>query len=140
MIILASDHAGYELKEYLKQYFDKHKIEYIDAGALKYEPTDDYPDIIKYAVKLVLKNNEYKGIFICGSGVGVSMVANRHKSIRAVLAYDSLTAQMARRHNNANVLCLGQSRVTQTMALKIIKTFLNTEFEGGRHLKRIQKF
>jgi len=140
MIILASDHAGYELKEYLKQYFTKHKIEYLDAGALKYDATDDYPDIIKNAVKLMLDNKNNQGIFICGSGVGVSMVANRHKGIRAVLAYDTITAQMARRHNNANVLCLGQSRVTQTMALKIIKTFLNTEFEGGRHLKRIEKF
>lgn len=140
MIILSSDHAGYELKEYLKQYFTKRKIEFVDAGALKYNAQDDYPDIIKSAVKLVLKDANNQGIFICGSGVGVSMVANRYKGIRAVLAYDTLTVQMARQHNNANVLCLGQTRVTKTMALKIIKTFLSTEFEGGRHIRRIEKF
>lgn len=140
MIILASDHAGYELKEYLKQYFTKHKIEFIDAGALQYDANDDYPDIANKAAKLVLKDVKTQGIFICGSGVGMSMVANRHKGIRAVLAYDSLTAEMARKHNNANVLCLGQSHTTNTMALKIIKTFLATKFEGGRHIRRIEKF
>ena len=140
MIVLASDHAGYELKEYLKQYFTKHKIEYIDAGALTYDAHDNYPNIAKKAVKMVLKNENGRGIFICGSGVGMSMVANRHKWIRAVLAYDTLTAQMARKHNNANVLCLGQNRVTTTMALKIIKTFLSTNFDGGRHIQRINSF
>lgn len=140
MIILASDHAGFQLKEYLKQYFTKHKIEYIDAGALKCDPNDDYPDIAKKAVKLVLKDEESKGIFICGSGVGMSMVANRYKGIRAVLAYDTLTAEMSRKHNNANVLCIGQNRITKAMALKIIKTFLSTSFEGGRHIRRINKF
>lgn len=140
MIILASDHAGYELKEYLKQYFTKRKIEFIDAGALTYDANDDYPDIVKSAVKEVLKDENNQGIFICGSGVGVSMVANRFKGIRAVLAYDTLTAQMSRQHNNSNVLCLGQSRTTKTMSLKIIKTFLNTPFEAGRHLRRINKF
>ena len=97
-------------------------------------------EIAEKASKLVVNNSEYKGIFICGSGVGVCMVANRHKGIRAVLAYDSITAEMSRKHNNANVLCLGQTRVSPSKSLKIIKIFLNTEFEGGRHLKRIEKF
>lgn len=140
MIILACDHGGYELKEYLKQYFAKRNIDFFDAGALKHDPDDDYPDIINKAVKSVLKDDNNKGIFICGSGVGVSMVANRHKGIRCVLANDVTTAQMARLHNNANALALGGRRITKTMALKIIKTFLSTSFEGGRHIRRIEKF
>lgn len=140
MIILASDHAGYKLKEELKQYFSRHHIEYVDAGANSYDAQDAYPDIAKQGVKLVLKNTHNFGIFICGSGVGMSMVANRHKGIRAVLAYDVLTAEMARRHNNANVLCMGQNRVTKTMAIKIIKAFLSSSFDGGRHQARIDKF
>ena len=140
MIILAADHGGYELKEYLKQYFTKHKIEYIDTGALEYDANDSYPEIAQNAVKQILKNDNSRGIFICGSGVGISMVTNRHKGIRAVLAYTPQIAEMARRHNNANVLALGGRYITKAMALKITKTFLNAEFEGGRHQARIDKF
>jgi len=140
MIILASDHGGYELKEYLKQYFSKRKIDFLDTGALTYDENDDYPDFIKPAVKKVLEDTNNCGIFICGFGVGVSMAANRHKGIRCALAYDTLTAQMARLHNNANVLALGGRHITKAMALKIIKTFLTTSFEGGRHQRRINKF
>ncbi len=140
MIILASDHGGYELKEYLKQYFTKHKIEYIDTGALEYDANDSYPEIAQNAVKYVRKDENNRGIFICGSGVGISMVANRHKGIRAVLAYTPQIAEMARRHNDANVLTLGGRYITKAMALKVIKTFLNTPFDGGRHQARIDKF
>ena len=140
MIILASDHAGFELKEYLKVYFSKHKIEYIDVGALTYDANDDYPDIIKPAVKQVLKDENNRGIFICGSGVGVSMVANRHKGIRAALCQDIQTARMARMHNNANVLCLGARNICKRRATNIINTFLNTDFLGGKHQRRIDKF
>lgn len=140
MIVLASDHAGFELKDYLKQYFAKHKIEYIDAGSVNYDADDAYPDVAKNAVKVLLKNNNAKGIFICGSGVGISMVANRHKGVRCALAYSTQIAEMARRHNDANVLALGGRYISKPMALKIIKTFLNTEFEGGRHISRIEKF
>lgn len=140
MIILASDHAGFELKEYLKQYFSKRKIEFIDAGALTYDANDDYPDIIKSASKQVTKNVDNSGIFICGSGVGVCMVANRHKGIRAVLAQDTETVQMARMHNDANVLCLGARKICKRRATNIINTFLNTEFLGGKHQRRIDKF
>ncbi len=140
MIVLACDHGGYELKEYIKQYFKKHKIEHTDVGALTLEPNDDYPDFAKKAVKLVLQDTHNRGIFICGSGVGISMVANRFKGIRCVLAYTPQLAQMSRLHNNANVLALGGRHITKTMALKIIKAFLNTEFEGGRHIRRLEKF
>ncbi|MBQ7797884.1 MAG: RpiB/LacA/LacB family sugar-phosphate isomerase [Clostridia bacterium] len=139
MIILASDHAGYELKDYLKHYFTKHKIDFFDAGAITYDANDDYPDIANRAVKLVLEH-KCKGIFICGSGVGMSMVANRHKGIRAVLAQDSQTAEMARMHNDANVLCLGARNITTRKATQIISTFLSTDFMGGKHQRRINKF
>lgn len=140
MIVLACDHGGYELKEYLKQYFTKHNIEYLDAGALTYDANDAYPTIAKNAVKQVLKSENNRGIFICGSGVGISMVANRNKGIRCVLAYSPQIAEMARKHNNANVLALGGRYISKQMALKIIKTFLSTEFEGGRHTKRLEMF
>lgn len=140
MIILASDHAGYELKEYLKQYFTKHKIAHIDSGALKYDPNDDYPDVVKPAVKQVLKDENNRGIFICGSGGGISMAANRHKGIRCIFTHTPQIAEISRKHNNANVLALGSRYLTKAMALKIIKTFLSTEFEGGRHQRRINKF
>ena len=140
MIVLASDHGGYELKQELKLYFSKHKIEYIDVGALTYDANDDYPDIINCAVKHVLKDKSNYGIFICGMGVGVSMVANRHKGIRAALCQDTQTARMARMHNNANVLCLGARNICKRRATNIINTFLNTEFLGGKHQRRIDKF
>lgn len=140
MIILACDHGGFELKEYLKQYFSKHNIDFIDKGALEYNKNDDYPDIIKPAVKEVLKNSSNTGIFICGSGVGVSMVANRYKGIRCILAHNTQIVELARKHNNANVLALGGKYTSKQMALKIIKTFLETRFEKGRHLRRIDKF
>ncbi len=140
MIVLACDHGGYELKEYLKQYFTRHSIEFLDTGALTYQPDDEYPTIAKSAVKQVLKDENNRGIFICGSGVGISMVANRHKGIRCVLAYSTQIAEMSRKHNNANVIALGGRYISKQMALKIIKTFLSTNFEGGRHIKRLEMF
>ncbi len=140
MIILACDHGGFELKEYLKQYFAKHKIEYIDCGAYTLEPMDEYPMFAKKAVKEVLKDENNRGIFICGSGVGISMVANRYKGIRCVLAYNAQIAHMARWHQDANVLALGANYTSKPMALKIIKEFFNTGFEGGRHIKRLEQF
>ena len=107
---------------------------------MTYEPEDAYPNIANKAVKLMLKDKSNKGIFICGSGVGISMVANRHKGIRCVLAYTTQLAEMARKHNDANVLALGGRYISKVMALKIIKAFLSTDFEGGRHISRIEMF
>ena len=140
MIILASDHAGYELKQYLKLFLSKNNIEFTDVGALTYDAQDDYPDLAKNGVSLMFQDDNNKGIFICGSGVGMSMVANRYKGIRAVLALDVKTAQMARLHNDANVLCLGQRRISKHKAIKIVLKFLTTKFEGGKHKRRIDKF
>lgn len=140
MIILASDHGGYQLKEELKKYFTNNKIEFLDVGALQYDKEDDYPDFSLNGVKQVLKDEANRGIFICGSGIGMNMSANRHKGIRAVCGNDVLSVQLARKDEDANVLCLGAKYITKTKAIKLIKTFLSYPFEGGRHLRRINKY
>ena len=140
MIILCSDHGGYELKEEIKNFLTKNNVEFLDCGANTFDKDDDYPDFVHEAVPHVLKSEDNAGIFICGSGVGVSMVANRYKGIRAVLANDYATAFLARKDEDANVLCMGARIISKKMALKIIKVFFSSEFEGGRHLRRINKF
>lgn len=141
MLILASDHAGFELKQFLNKFFILNGIDFIDAGALDYDPDDDYPDLVDKAVRTVLEDENNFGVFICGSGIGMSMCANRYPGIRAVLAYDEKTAKMARVHNNANVLCLGQRRVNKNKALKIILKFVSTKFANEeRHIRRLGKF
>lgn len=140
MIILACDHGGFQLKEELKKYFNNNKIEFLDVGALEYNKDDDYPDFSLKGVKQVLKDELNRGIFICGSGIGMNMSANRHKGIRAVCANDVLSAQLARKDEDANVLCLGAKYITKIKAIKIIKEFLSFPFEGGRHQRRINKY
>ena len=133
MIYIASDHAGFFLKEKLKSKFDLH-----DLGNFKEDEKVDYPD---FALKLCdrIKENDF-GILICGSGQGMVMAANRHKHIRACLCLDTDQAKLARQHNNANVLCLA-GRITDSLqAEEILKIFLETDFEGGRHSKRLSKF
>lgn len=139
MIILASDHAGYLLKEEVKKFFNKENIIAIDVGCYSREQLDDYPDFAKAGNVKVLEDPRNVGIFICGSGIGMSMAANRNPKIRAALCRNETDAMLARAHNDANVLCLG-GRFTKTKkAIKIIKVFLTTDFEGGRHSRRIKK-
>lgn len=139
MIILASDHAGYLLKEEVKKFFNKENIIAIDVGCYSREQLDDYPDFAKAGNVKVLEDSRNVGIFICGSGIGMSMAANRNPKIRATLCRNETDAMLARAHNDANVLCLG-GRFTKTKkAIKIIKVFLTTDFEGGRHSRRIKK-
>lgn len=139
MIILASDHAGYLLKEEVKKFFNKENIIAIDVGCYSREQLDDYPDFAKAGNVKVLEDPRNVGIFICGSGIGMSMAANRNPKIRAALCRSETDAMLARAHNDANVLCLG-GRFTKTKkAIKIIKVFLITDFEGGRHSRRIKK-
>lgn len=140
MIVLCSDHGGYDLKEEIKKFLTKNNVEFLDCGANTFDKDDDYPDFVHSAVPHVLENEDNAGIFICGSGIGVSMVANRYKGIRAVLANDYATAFLARKDEDANVLCMGARLISKKMALKIIKVFFSSEFEGGRHLRRINKF
>ncbi|MBE7073764.1 MAG: ribose 5-phosphate isomerase B [Clostridiales bacterium] len=140
MIILASDHAGFQLKEEIKKFFNKENIIAIDVGCHSREQIDDYPDFAKAGNEKVLEDSRNVGIYICGSGIGMSMVANRNPKIRAALCHNEITASLSRRHNDANVLCLAGRTISVRQAIKIVKVFLTTDFEGGRHAKRIKKF
>ena len=138
MIILASDHAGFLLKEEIKKFFNRENIIAIDVGCHSREQVDDYPDFAKAGK--VLEDSRNVGIYVCGSGIGMSMVANRNPKIRAALCRDENMASLARRHNDANVLCLSGRYTSKRQAIKIVKVFLTTDFEGGRHARRIKKF
>ena len=140
MIILASDHAGFGLKNKIKNWFNKNNIEFFDIGANSFEESDSYVDYGKKAVEYFLNNcskDVDKLLLVCGSGVGMSIVANRFDGIRAVLAYSSKQAKQGRQHNNCNCLCLGARNTCFIKSKCIIKTFLNTNFLAGKHLDRI---
>ena len=138
MIILACDHAGYELKESIKKFFNEENIITIDVGTYSKEPVD-YPDYAKRGCAKVLENPRNVGIFICGSGIGMSIAANRNPKIRAARCGNETFASLAREHNDANVLILPGRYMKINKAIKIIKVFLTTEFSGGRHARRIKK-
>lgn len=138
MIILASDHAGYLLKEELKKFFNKENIITIDVGCYSREGCD-YPDFAKAGCAKVLEDSRNVGIFICGFGIGMSMAANRNPKIRAALCDSVQAATLAREHNDANVLVLAGRRIKPRKAIKIVKVFLTTDFSGGRHARRIKK-
>ncbi len=138
MIIMASDHRGYLLKEELKTFFNQENIITIDVGTYSKEPVD-YPDYAKLGIDKVLENKNNVGIFICGSGIGMSIAANRNPKIRAALCYNTTMASLARKDNDANVLCLPGSFIKKKKAIQIIKVFLTTSFEGGRHARRLKK-
>jgi ribose 5-phosphate isomerase B len=136
-IYIASDHAGFELKEYLVNSLKKNNIEIIDLGCDSAKISVDYPD---YGNKLCaeITENDF-GILICGSGVGISISANRHKKIRAALCFNKTIAKLARSHNNANVICLGARFLKKKYALAICKTFFTQKFDGQRHVARVEK-
>ena len=137
-IAIGSDHGGVQLKETIKQYFTENQIEFFDFGAQQGESVD-YPDIAKTVALAVAKGTYGRGIIICGTGIGVSISANKVRGIRAALCTDVYSAKMSREHNDANILTLGQ-RVTGTgLALMIVETWLNTSFAGGRHERRVNK-
>lgn len=140
MIVLASDHAGYQLKEEIKKFFNRENIIAIDVGCYSREQLDDYPDFAKAGNAKVLEDSRNVGIYICGSGIGMSMVANRNPKIRAALCHNENFAMLSRQHNDANVLCLSGRYTSARKAIKIIKIFLTTEFEGGRHARRLKKY
>ena len=137
-IIIASDHAGYELKEYIKRIYTKKKIEIRDVGSNSDENVD-YPDYAHKLSKIISKNRNTIGVLICGSGQGMIMTANKHKNIRAALCYDAKSTKLSRLHNDANIITLGSRLISKKNALKFIGVFLNTKFDGGRHLKRVKK-
>lgn len=140
MIILSCDHAGFDYMQKLMKYFDDHSIEYKYMGPKEYNGQDDYPDFIHPATQEVLKSEDNAGIFMCGSGAGANIVANRYKGIRSICASDTVEAFFARKDEDANVLTIGARFVSFRKAIKIIQIFLTSEFEGGRHARRIAKY
>ena len=136
MLAIASDHGGYNLKEHIKAYLAAKGITCKDFGTDSTESCD-YPIFGKAAAEAVASGECEKGIVICTTGIGISITANKVKGIRCALCADSLSAEMTRRHNNANMLAMGAGIVGPNLAERIVDTFLNTEFEGGRHQRRV---
>lgn len=136
MIAIGSDHGGYELKEELKKCLEEEGLEYKDYGTFSKDRVD-YPLIAKEVSKAVATNECEKGILICRSGYGMAMVANKFKGVRSAPCFCVKAAQFSRLHNNTNVLALGADYVTVNEAKEILKTWLGTEFEGGRHQERL---
>ena len=137
-IYIASDHAGYNLKKFVINKLSK-KNTFIDLGTSNSKISVNYPNYAHKLSKKVAINSKNIGILICGSGVGMSMSANRHKKIRAALCYSVKNAKLSRLHNNANIITLGARLINKNTAFKCINVFLNTKFEGGRHVKRVKK-
>ena len=135
---IASDHAGYSLKEYVKKFLNRKKLQIKDVGANSNEKVD-YPDYAHKLSKVIKKNQKSIGVLICGSGQGMIMAANKHKNIRAALCYNVKSTKLSRLHNDANVITLGSRLISKKNALKYLNIFLKTKFEGGRHKKRIRK-
>lgn len=144
-IYLGSDHAGYKLKETIRTFLIEKKYEVEDMGAHKYEPEDDYPDFVRPVAEAVSHDMESRGIIVGGSGQGEAMTANRTKGVRAAVFYGNLPAggfeivELSRKHNNANILSLGARFIDDELAKKAVKLWLETNFEGGRHERRIAK-
>ena len=138
MIAVASDHAGISLKADICRLLQSLDLEVEDLGPNDTESVD-YPDYAHLLAKAVSDGRIERGILICGSGIGMSMAANRHPGVRAALCHDAYTAEMARRHNDANVLCVGERTTGGGVAEQIVRIFVGTRFEGGRHQRRVAK-
>ena len=137
-IIVGSDHAGFELKEALKRALDRRGIPYEDVGTQSAESVD-YPDFAHRVAEAVGSGRVPRGVLVCGTGIGMSMAANRHPGVRAAAAYDETTARLRREHNDANVLALGGRTLDPALAERILEVWLETPFAGGRHAKRVAK-
>ncbi len=140
-IVLATDHAGFDLKEYVKKYLSNLNYDIKDFGAFEYESKDDYPDFINPAAKFISENDNTMGIIFGGSGQGEAMAANRFKGVRAAVFYggSDKIIELSRLHNDANVLSFGSRFVEPEDAIDLIEKWLKIEFEGGRHQQRIEK-
>jgi ribose 5-phosphate isomerase B len=138
MIAIGSDHGGYELKEAIKKHLDEKGIEYKDFGTFS-EESVDYPDYALKVAEAVASGQFEKGILLCGTGVGISIAANKVPGIRAAHVSDAFSARYCKEHNNANVLCMGGRVVGPGLAAILVDEWLNAEFQGGRHQKRLDK-
>ena len=137
-LAIGSDHGGFRLKEAIKTYLLAHDYEVTDFGT-ESEDSCDYPDFALPVAQAVAKGEYDRGILICGTGIGIGIVANKVKGVRAALCHDTFSAEACRNHNDANILTMGERIVGEGLALKIVETFLNSEFEGGRHQRRVDK-
>ena len=137
-IFISSDHAGFKLKEQIKKKFSK-KYKFLDLGTDNSKISVNYPDYAHKLCKKVSNSSSNMGILVCGSGMGMSMAANRHKKIRAAVCYSLKNTKLSRLHNNANIITLGSRLTKENTAFKCIDVFINTKFEGGRHKRRVKK-
>ncbi len=137
MIAIGCDHGGYALKLELIKYLKEHNIEFTDYGCNG--ESVDYPDIAEKVCKEIVAGKAEKGVLVCGTGIGISMAANKIKGIRAALCSDWYSAKYTRLHNDANVICMGGRTIGPGLAVELLDVFLNTEFEGGRHAVRVDK-
>jgi len=137
-VVLASDHAGFKLKEIIKKFLIKKRKKVLDLGT-KSTNSVDYSDFAHRLSKKIKNNRSHFGILVCGTGIGMDITANKHKNIRAALCYSIKTARLSREHNNANVIAIGARLTKKKIALKCVETFLRTNFKGGRHLRRVRK-
>ena len=138
MIAIGSDHGGFALKQEIMKHLEERKLEYIDFGTYSSDSCD-YPQYGAAVGRAVASGSCERGILICGTGIGISISANKIHGVRAALCGDCFSAEMTRRHNDANIVALGARVVGSGLALKIVDTFLDTEFEGGRHARRIEQ-
>ena len=137
-IVVASDHRGFEAKEQIKVIIKQLGHECVDVGTADSNPVD-YPDLAYLAATAVSKKQAERAILACGTGIGMSITANKIKGIRAALCHDELSAQISRHHNDANVLCLSGDLIGDVLLRKIVEAWLSTEFHGGRHNRRVKK-
>ena len=137
-IFLASDHAGFLLKQVISKFLKRKGIKIMDLGPKNINSVD-YPDFAHLLAKKMNKQKNNIGILVCGSGEGMAMTVNRHKNIRGALCYNTKSTKLSKMHNNANVMAIGSRLTKKSVALRCIDIFLNTNFEGGRHLRRIKK-
>ena len=137
-VCIASDHAGFNLKENIKDFLINKNISIIDLGPTNNNSVD-YPDFAKKVSNRIKANKSDVGILVCGSGTGMAIAANKFNGIRAAVCYNSNSTRLSRKHNNANIISLGYKLIKKKNALALVTIFLNTKFEGGRHLRRIKK-
>lgn len=135
---IGSDHGGYDLKEAIKEFFKEQGVEYVDYGTYSTDSVD-YPDFGRKVGEAVVNQEVDRGIVICGTGIGISIAANKVEGIRCALCGDTYSARMSREHNDANVLALGGRVLGVGLALEIVRTYLESKFQGGRHALRIGK-
>ncbi len=138
MIAVCCDHGGLSLKQEVLRHFEEKGLEYKDFGTNSPESCD-YPDIVKPLCQAIQRGECDKGVIICGTGIGISMAANKMKGIRAALCHDSFSAEFTRRHNDSNIIAFGARVIGPGLALQLLDIFLNTPFEGGRHAVRVEK-